>query len=49
MMYTVCRRISSVEELEHVKREETEYEAKRMINDRPPLATSLDYNALAGN
>jgi hypothetical protein len=49
MMRTVCRRISSVEELERVEREETECKAERMINDRPPSVTSLDYDALAGN
>jgi hypothetical protein len=49
MIHTVYYRISSVKELEYVERKEAEYKTKRMINDRPSSATSLDYNALVRN
>jgi hypothetical protein len=49
MIRMVCYGILSVKELERVKREEVEYEAKRMINDRSLLVTSLDYSVLTGN
>jgi hypothetical protein len=49
MIYTVYYRISSIKELEYIKYEEAECKAKRIINDRSPLVTSLDYSTLAGN
>jgi hypothetical protein len=49
MIYIVYYRISLVKELECVKCKETEYKAKRMINNCSLSVTSLDYNVLARN
>jgi hypothetical protein len=40
-MRTVCRGISSVEELEKVEKEEVEREVGRLLSDRPSSATSF--------
>jgi hypothetical protein len=49
MIRIVYYRISSIKELERIKRKETEYKVKYMINTYFPLVTSLDYNTLARN